>query len=46
MDPSALEALNLQFDDGASTSSDFDLDTWKLAFKPVHAGLREKMYFL
>ena len=45
MDPSALKALNLRFDDddGASTSSDFDLDAWKMAFKPVH---RNKMYLL
>jgi len=48
MGPSALKVLNLQFDDddGASTSSDFGFDVWKVAFKPLHPPLREKMYFL
>jgi len=47
MDPYTLD---LQFDDNASISSgssqSFDLDAWKAAFKPLHAELSKKMYFL
>jgi eukaryotic translation initiation factor 2C len=47
MDPLAL---HLRFDDGASTSSGssqtFDLEAWRAAFRPLHSGLGEKMYFL
>ncbi|KIM49646.1 hypothetical protein M413DRAFT_113312 [Hebeloma cylindrosporum] len=47
MDPMAL---GFQFDDSASTASGssqtFDLEAWKSAFKPLHPGLCERMYFL